>query len=66
MSDATARVCEWCQVSYEIWRSIRCIETADDLVFCSRTCLEHWEDAMGREAEILSELPFPWDRQVKT
>lgn len=56
------RACEWCRIPYRYWQAIRCIETADDFVFCSQTCLEHYEDATGREQEIVSELPFPWNR----
>lgn len=63
-SAATARECGWCRISYDFWKAIRCIETTDDLVFCSAICLEQWEAHTGRSAEILSELPFIWNREL--
>ncbi len=56
------RACEWCRIPHQIWKDVRCIETADDLVFCSAICLEKYEDATGCEQEIVNELPFVWDR----
>ena len=58
------RACEWCRIPYDYWKAVRCIETADDLLFCSAICLERWEDATGRKQEIVSELPFGWNREL--